>query len=72
MSKDNTVMELVNTRINGNKIKGNKTYEDMLKRVTKEDIKNCSYNWGNVSLYGSKLEMIEQLKNICENRNSID
>lgn len=72
MTKDNIVMELINTRINGNKIKGNKTYEDMLKRVTKEDIKKCSYNWGNSSLYGSKLEMIEQLKNICEKRNSID
>ena len=68
MTKYNIVMELVNTRINGNRIKGDKTYENMLKRVSRADITNCSYNWGNKMLYGSKLEMIEQLRHICENR----
>ena len=64
MSKDEIVQELVTTRINGNSIVGNKTYESMLKRVTKEDI--LSYSMAYVSLrklYGTKLEMIEQIRN---------
>ena len=64
MNKDRIIEELVTTRINGNNIVGNKTYESMLKRVTKEDI--LSYSMAYVSLgklYGTKLEMIEQIRN---------
>lgn len=60
----NLVEALVNTRINGNSIKGNKTYENMLKRISKDDINNYNQSFGNnVVLYGSKLEMIEQIRN---------
>jgi len=63
MTKDNLVETLVNTRVNGNSIKGNKTYTNMLKRITKDDI-NEYYNAFVASgvLYGTKLEMIEQIR----------
>lgn len=58
------VLELIDARINGNSIKGNKTYENMLKSVTKKDIQyvasDCAYGLVN----GTKLEMIEQIKNM--------
>ena len=63
MSKRQTVEELVNTRINGNSIKGNKTYEAMLKRVSKDDINNYAFELEMPKLHGSKLEMIEQIRN---------
>ena len=60
----NIVEQLVATRINGNSIKGNKTYENMLKRVTKDSIRNYNeYFIGHISvLNGTKLEMIEQIR----------
>ena len=60
------VAQLVETRINGNSIKGNKTYEGMLKRISKDDINNYSVSLGGGVLYGSKLEMIEQIRNNLE------
>ena len=58
------VQQLVETRINGNSIKGNKTYERMLKRITKDSINNYNrYFVGHTKeLFGSKLEMIEQIR----------
>ena len=61
----NLVETLVETRINGNRIKRNSTYEAILKRITKQDIANYSCLLGaNTSLTGTKLDMIEQLRNI--------
>ena len=57
------ISELVLTRINGNSIKGNKTYESMLKRVTKKDIDSYILGAEIDKLYGSKLELIEQIRN---------
>lgn len=68
MSKYSIVEELVDTRINGQKIKGNSTYENMLKSVSKDDINNYSMSLGGPKLFGSKLEMIEQIKNNLTSR----
>lgn len=69
MEKYQIIEELVNTRINGNSIKGNKTYENMLKRVTKDNILDY-HNLYSIdcfeNIYGSKLEMIEQIRNSVE------
>ena len=62
------VQELVNTRINGNQIKGNSTYEAMLKSVSKDDINNYSMSLGGSEVFGSKLEMIEQIRNNLTSR----
>ena len=63
--KNRIINELIETRINGNSIKGNSTYEAMLRRVNKEDI--ISYSCERIdSLFlisGNKLNMIEQIKN---------
>lgn len=61
-NKNKIIEQLVETRINGNSIANNKTYLNMLKRVTKEDIQYSEINFYNIKLYGSKIEMIEQLK----------
>ena len=54
---------LVETRVNGNSIKENETYENMLKSLTKNDIRSyANFQYG-LNLYGSKLEMIEQIRN---------
>ena len=63
MSKYEIVEALINTRINGNSIKGNATYKSMLKRITKRDIQNYNSSFSNSVLYGNKLEMIEQIRN---------
>ncbi|MDY0138253.1 MAG: hypothetical protein RBR50_01015 [Candidatus Izemoplasmatales bacterium] len=67
MKKSDIVEELFNARINGNSIKGNATYEAMLKRVSKQDILNvidCFYGSEYDCIkYGTKLELIEQLAN---------
>jgi hypothetical protein len=57
------VSELVDTRINGNQIRGSKTYERMLKATTVLTIRNYAHEMGVGNIYGSKLEMIEQIKN---------
>lgn len=59
------VNTLVETRINGNSIINNKTYCNMLKSIKKQDILDYSFSLGYGQLYGTKLEMIEQLKNYC-------
>ena len=63
MKKYEIVEELVSTRINGNQIKGCATYENMLKKITKQDIQDYNSNFSDSVLYGSKLEMIEQIRN---------
>ena len=65
--KNRIINELIEARINGNSIKGNSTYEAMLRRVTKEDIINYSkYSYGTMDYFflisGTKLNMIEQIK----------
>ena len=67
-NKYSIVEELVDTRINGNQIKGNETYEARLKSVSKDDINNYSMSLGGPELFGSKLEMIEQIKNNLTSR----
>ena len=65
------VETLVETRVNGNSIKGNKTYENMLKRVTTQAIVDYASLFG---LYpykmmaNSKLELIEEIRNAIDKR----
>ena len=60
------IEQLVNTRINGNSIKGNKTYENMLKRVTMADIQRYAYDF-DILCYGlSKIDCIENIRNSLE------
>jgi len=63
------VEQLVETRINGNSIKGNSTYEKMLKRVTKHAINyySCSVVGYGFDTGLSKLKMIEEIRNTIEN-----
>ena len=66
MSKQDKVHDLVYTRINGNNIKTYPVYVAMLKSVTKADIKDYASTWDYelcCGLYGTKIEMIEQIKN---------
>ena len=57
------VSDLVDTRINGNQIRGNKTYENMLKATKVLTIRTYAHEMGVGNVYGNKLEMIEQIKN---------
>ena len=63
MSKAQIVIDLVETRVNGNSIKGNATYESMVKRVTKQDLINYA-NVLDVCVHGNqaKLAMIESMR----------
>ena len=58
------VNTLVVTRINGNSIKGNETYENMLKRVTKHDINRYALDNLDFAIETglSKLNMIEHIR----------
>jgi len=64
MANTNKLIEtLVETRINGNSISGNKTYENMLKRITKDNIDTYAYELGYAVCTGStKLGMIEAIR----------
>ncbi len=65
-AKQDKVHDLVYTRINGNNIKTYPVYVAMLKAVTKQDIKDYACSWSYelaCELYGSKVDMIEQVKN---------
>jgi len=62
----NIVEQLVNTRINGNSIKGNATYENMLKRVSLADIQLYADNFGIMTYGRLKLDCIEQIRNKLE------
>ena len=55
------INELIETRINGNSIKGNTTYEAMIKRVRKKEIRHYVLHFDLKEVYGTKLEMIEQI-----------
>lgn len=64
------IEELINTRINGNSIKGNETYEKMLKSIKFQDIclyaKEYGYKWNLEDIGRSqKLDLINSIvKNI--------
>ena len=62
MSKMDIVGQLVDVRINGQSIRNNTTYVNMMRRVKKEDINEYANDYGMADLYGSKLEMLEQVK----------
>jgi len=68
------VNELVETRINGNSIKGNSTYEKMLKRVSFTEIASyarymsCSWNYEDIGR-SQKLDLIEIIRNCIEKQN---
>ena len=63
--KNRIIEELIETRVNGNSIKGNKTYEKMLNRISKEDIKSHAKNLHEIGdIQGSKLGMIEQIRDL--------
>jgi hypothetical protein len=64
--KQSLVEILVETRINGNSIKGNKTYENMLKRVRTQEIIDFASNFDlhPYTMCGNtKLELIEEIRN---------
>jgi len=66
------VQELVETRINGNSIKGNKTYEKMLKRVSFREITayaeivGCEWSYNDIGR-SQKLDLIEIIRNFFDN-----
>ena len=67
------VMEKIETliaaRINGNNIKGNKTYENMLNSIRVRDFWFYANTMGwelGEAFYGTKLEIIESLRNSIE------
>ena len=62
MSKMDIVGQLVDVRINGQSIRNNTTYVNMMRRVKKEDINEYAGDYGMADLYGSKLEMLEQIR----------
>ena len=65
----NLVEELVQTRINGNSIKGNPTYEKMLKRVTVQDIVDYAtvYDISPYKMHGPhKIDYIEEVRKAIE------
>ena len=66
MGRLEKVSGLVATRINGNSIRGNKTYESWLKSVTKEDILQYANQFGYEVCKGTKLDMIESLRRFEE------
>ena len=66
------VSELVDTRINGNSIKGCKTYESMLRQVTKNDIFYFVENEFGLSKFGTKLEMIEEIRDYYNEINRLE
>ena len=72
MEMQNFVDELIEARINGNAITGisrDMTYQKMVKRIRKKDIQHYNMIYGNYKkLYGSKIEMIEQIKDFIINR----
>ena len=66
MTSYEKVQALVETRINGNSIRGNKTYENMLKQISLSDIQSYADGLG-IMIYGStKLQNIEQIRNRLE------
>jgi len=65
----NLVEELVYTRINGNSIKGNPTYEKMLKRVKVQDIMNYAAEF---DLYPYKMIGPHKIDYIEEVRKAIE
>ena len=65
---------LIKTRVNGNSIKGNTTYENMLKRVKKEDIIYYSRVFSSeescyIDISGTKLQIIENMRKVIDGRN---
>ena len=55
---------LIETRINGNSLNCCKHYQELLKKITKADLALHVSRWGDgeIKLYGSKAEIIEQMK----------
>lgn len=54
---------LVDTRINGNKIIGNKYYETLLRNTTKKTILEYAAAMEINNIYGNKIQMIEKIVN---------
>ena len=55
---------LIETRINGNSIDSSSYYKNLLKQITKEDLALHVARWGDdgIKLYGTKAQIIEQMK----------
>ena len=66
------ISELVDTRINGNSIKGCETYESMLRQVTKNDIFYFVEKEFGLSEFGTKLEMIEEIRDYYDEINRLE
>ena len=68
MRKEQIIEELIETRINGNSIKGNDTYEKMIKRITFQDIlryaNNNNYKWSIEDIgRNQKIDLINSIVN---------
>ena len=58
-----TIEKLIETRINGNTIDSKSVYANDVKKITKDQIvHHAKYDY-DLDVYGSKIEMIEQIKN---------
>ena len=53
--KEQIIQELIETTVNGNSIKGNETYEKMLKRITMKDL----------FTFAQKYEMRWDMEEVC-------
>jgi hypothetical protein len=73
MKASEKIEELVNTRINGNSIKGNKTYENMIKSLRTQDFNDYAWNIGPeakpVMYIYKKIDKVEFLRNLVEGKN---
>ncbi len=62
------IEELIETRINGNNIKGNETYERMLKRVTYDAIVAHWNDFSMVVTGCTKFDAIDSIAKFCVKR----
>ena len=65
----NEINTLIETRINGNSLTSCKHYRNMLKKITKADLEHYCFACDIAPIFGSKTEIIEQLKEnfTCQN-----
>ena len=62
MTQNEKINELVNTRINGNRIETDTTYSNMLRSVTVADIKEFALYFFELVIQGNrKLDLINQI-----------
>ena len=74
MTAFDKIEALIETRINGNSIKGNKTYENMIKSLKSSDFMAYDSNFGgNPTMYiYKKIDKIEFYRDLIEARQRND